>query len=167
MIFSNKTYDALKWVALVVLPAFATFYLALAQSWNLPFPTEIAATVAAIDVFLAALLGVSTSNFKIRAAILNFNLTAAFGAPNTGWVLPKTAYDILTWVAHIFLPALAALYYALAGVWALPFADQVVATIMAIDTFLGMILGFSTSQFHKQAAIECVEHPAGISKILS
>ncbi len=166
MILSNKTYDILKWMTLVVLPALAVFYLALASYWNLPFPTEIAATIAALDAFLAALLGVSTSNYKVRAAIVGFNIADSFGFPDRGWILPKTAYDILTWVAQLLLPALAALYYALAGVWGLPYADQVVATIVAIDTFLGMLLGFSTGQFHKQVAVECIEHPAGVSNII-
>ena len=167
MILSNKTYDALKWVTLVLLPALATFYLALAASLNLPYPNEIAATIAALDVFLAALIGVSTSNYKVHAASLGFNLGEVFGTPVTGWILPKLAYDILTWVAQIFLPAFATLYFALAGVWGLPYADQVVATVMAIDTFLGMLLSFSTGQFHKQAAIAYIEYPAGIDHIMA
>ncbi len=167
MILSNKLYDILKWVALVVLPALATFYLALANSWGLPYPTEVAATIAAVDVFLAALLGVSTSNYKIRVAELGFNLTHTFGTPDAGWYFPKVAYDVLTWVAQIFLPALAALYFALANVWGLPYSASIVATIMALDTFLGMLLGFSTAQFHKQVAIGYMEdYPAGITNIL-
>jgi hypothetical protein len=166
MILTNKTYDALKWVTLVLLPALSIFYLALATSWNLPYPTEIVATIAALDAFLAALLGVSTSNYKVRAASLHFSLAEAFGTPLNGWILPKVAYDILSWTAQIFLPALAALYFTLAGVWQLPYSDQVVATIMAVDTFLGMLLGFSTSQFHKQVAIDCIDTPAGVSNII-
>ena len=166
MILSNKTYDMLKWIALVALPAFATFYLALAGSWNLPHPIEIAATIAAIDTLLATLLGVSTSNYKVLAARVNFNISESFGSPEHGWFMSKEAYDILTWVAQIFLPAFAALYYALAGVWGLPYAQEVVATLVALDTFLGMILGFSTAQFHKQAAIDCVEHPAGMFPVI-
>lgn len=170
MIFSNKTYDVLKWVALVLLPALATFYLALAQSWTLPYPTEVAATIAAIDVFLATLLGVSTSNYKIRAAVLNFNLTKEYSAVEVAdtspWVLSKEWYDALTWVAQILLPAVAALYLALTGTWGLPYADQVVATIMAVDTLLGMLLGFSTSQFHKQVANDSIDTPAGMSRVV-
>ncbi len=159
MILSNKLYDILKWVALVVLPALATFYLALANSW--------AATIAAVDVFLAALLGVSTSNYKIRVAELGFNLSRTFGTPDAGWYFPKVAYDVLTWIAQIFLPALAALYFALANVWGLPYSDGIVATIIALDTFLGMLLGFSTAQFHKQVAINYMDnYPAGIANIL-
>ena len=167
MILSNKTYDALKWIALVLLPALSVFYLSLASSWNLPFPTEVAATIAALDVFLAALLGVSTSNYKIRIATLGFNLTDIFGLRNSGWILSKVNYDILSWVAQILLPAFAALYFALAGVWGLSNADRVVSSIMALDLFLGTLLGFSTSQFHKQVAIDSLDdYPAGVANIL-
>lgn len=166
MVLSNRTYDILKWIAMVLLPAMATFYLALASSWNLPFPTEVAATIAALDIFLAALLGLSTSNYKVRAAHLGFSISGAFGTPDRGWILSKNWYDILTWIAQIFIPAFATLYFALSGTWHLPFAEQIVATLMSIDAFLGMVLGFSTGQFHKQAAIDCVETPAGMSPVV-
>ena len=167
MILSNKVYDILKWITLVLLPATATFYLALASSWNLPNPTEVAATIAALDVFLAALLGVSTSNYKLRVAHLQFNLTDMFGTPTKGLFLSKTNYDVLTWVAQILLPAIAFLYSGLAGVWGLPYTEQIVATIVTLDTFLGMLLGLSTAQFHKQVALSFIEPPVGIAKIIS
>lgn len=162
MLFSNKTYDALKWITLVLLPALSMFYLALAKLWPLPYPTEIVATIAAIDVFLATLLGVSTSNYKVMAASLKFSISDSFGTPNYGWILSKKSYDVLTWIAQLLLPAVATLYYALAVVWHFPYPDQIVATIMAIDTFLGMLLGFSTSQFHKYVALDTIEKPAGM-----
>ena len=59
-------------------------------------------------------------------------------------------YKILKYIAMIFLPALGTLYFALAGIWGFPYAEQVVGTITAIDTFLGVILGISTAQYNKQ-----------------
>ena len=53
---NNKSYDVLKWVALVALPATSALYLTLAALWNLPHPTEVAGTIAAIDTFLGVLL---------------------------------------------------------------------------------------------------------------
>ena len=50
----------------------------------------------------------------------------------------------------IFLPALGTLYFALAGIWGFPYAEQVVGTITAVDTFLGVILGISTAQYNKK-----------------
>lgn len=59
-------------------------------------------------------------------------------------------YDILKWIATYLLPALGTLYFALAQVWNLPYGEQVVGSITAIDTFLGVVLGLSTSQYNKQ-----------------
>lgn len=64
MIFSNKVYDILKYVSLVVLPAIATLYLTLSNIWGLPYGTEIAATITAIDTLLGALLGISSQKYK-------------------------------------------------------------------------------------------------------
>lgn len=60
----DKIYDILKWVALVVLPAIATLYTALAGVWGLPYAQEIPATITAVDLFLGALLGVSTAQYN-------------------------------------------------------------------------------------------------------
>ncbi len=57
---NNKLYDVLKNIALVVLPALATLWLTIAKIWGLPYGEEIAATITAIDVFLGALLKVSS-----------------------------------------------------------------------------------------------------------
>ena len=59
-------------------------------------------------------------------------------------------YDTLKWIAQYLLPALGALYFALAGIWGLPYGEQIVGTIVAVDTFLGVILGISTAQYNKQ-----------------
>lgn len=59
-------------------------------------------------------------------------------------------YNILKAVALIWLPALGTLYFALAGIWGLPYGEQIVGTLTAIDTFLGAILGISTAQYNKK-----------------
>lgn len=66
---NNKTYDVLKWVALVVLPALTTLWLTLANIWGFPYAEAIGATMAAITAFLGALLGVSSVQYnkKINA----------------------------------------------------------------------------------------------------
>lgn len=58
-------------------------------------------------------------------------------------------YNILKWIAMYFLPAVGTLYFAVAGIWGFPYGEQIVGTITAIDTFLGVILGISTSQYNK------------------
>ena len=61
---NNKTYDVLKWVALVVLPALTTLWLTLANIWGFPYAEAIGATMAAITAFLGALLGVSSVQYN-------------------------------------------------------------------------------------------------------
>ena len=63
-------------------------------------------------------------------------------------------YDVLKWIAMILLPALGTLYFALAGIWGFPYAEQVVGTITALDTFLGVILGISTAQYNKSNNVQ-------------
>lgn len=63
MTFSDKTYDMLKWIAMYLLPALGTLYGALGKIWNLPYATEIVGTICALDVFLGALLGISSHNY--------------------------------------------------------------------------------------------------------
>lgn len=58
-------------------------------------------------------------------------------------------YDILKYIAQIVLPALGTLYFALSTIWGLPYGEQVVGTITAIDAFLGALLGISTAQYRK------------------
>ena len=64
--------------------------------------------------------------------------------------MSNKVYDILKWVAMILLPAVGTLYFALASIWGLPFAEQIVGTVTAFDTFLGVILGISTYQYKKR-----------------
>lgn len=63
--------------------------------------------------------------------------------------LSNKKYDILKWVAMYLLPALGTLYFALAGIWGLPFGEEIVGTITAVDTFLGVILGISSAKYKK------------------
>lgn len=63
MKLSDKTYDVLKWIALICIPAIATFYVALAPVWGFPFAEEIAKTANAICTLLGALLGISTAQY--------------------------------------------------------------------------------------------------------
>lgn len=56
-------------------------------------------------------------------------------------------YDILKWIAQYLLPGAGTLYFALAGIWGLPYGEQIVGTITAIDAFLGVLLGISTASY--------------------
>lgn len=58
-------------------------------------------------------------------------------------------YDVLKYIAQIVLPALGTLYFALASIWGFPYAEQIVGTITAVDTFLGVLLKISTDNYNK------------------
>ena len=64
MKFSNRTYDVLKFIAQIILPALGTLYFTLASIWGFPYGEQIVGTISAIDVFLGALLGISTINYR-------------------------------------------------------------------------------------------------------
>lgn len=59
-------------------------------------------------------------------------------------------YDVLKWICVICLPALGTLYFALSGIWNFPYAEQVVGTISAVTTCLGILLGISTAEYNRQ-----------------
>lgn len=61
--------------------------------------------------------------------------------------LSKGAYDATKKVAQIWLPAIGALYFALAQIWHLPAAEQVTGTVVAVDTCLGVLLGISSASY--------------------
>lgn len=61
---NNKTYDILKYIAQIVLPALGTLYFALAQIWGLPYGEAIVGTITAVDAFLGAVLKISTDKYN-------------------------------------------------------------------------------------------------------
>lgn len=65
--------------------------------------------------------------------------------------MSNRVYDILKWIAQYLLPSLGTLYFAIASIWGLPYGEQIVGTITAIDAFLGAILGISTVRYKKKA----------------
>lgn len=73
--------------------------------------------------------------------------------------LSNQVYDILKFIAQILLPAIGTLYFALARIWDLPMAEQVVGTITAIDAFLGALLGISSLQYNKAGKIQPPDEP--------
>ena len=64
MKLNNKTYDVLKWIAQILLPALGTLYFALTKFWPLPYGPEVVGTISAVDVFLGAILGISTAQYN-------------------------------------------------------------------------------------------------------
>lgn len=73
MKFSNKTYDILKYVALIALPAIQVFWLTIGKIWDINYTVEIGATIGAVALLLGTLLGVSTKNYLVDKRQDNFN----------------------------------------------------------------------------------------------
>lgn len=64
MNISNKTYDILKFICTILLPALGTLYFALAQIWGLPYGEEIVGTIAAITTFIGVCIGISSYRYN-------------------------------------------------------------------------------------------------------
>lgn len=64
MKISNKLYDILKWLVIIVLPALATLYAALAAVWAWPNPDQVVTTITAADTFLGAVLCISSATYN-------------------------------------------------------------------------------------------------------
>lgn len=63
--------------------------------------------------------------------------------------MSNKVYDALKWIAQYLIPGLGTLYFTLAGIWGLPFGEEIVGTLTAIDTFLGILLGISSANYKK------------------
>ncbi len=76
MIFkNNKTYDILVWISQILLPAIATLYVGLAELWNLPFGTEVGATIMLLDTFLGTCLNLSKNKYQNKQIDEEFEAT--------------------------------------------------------------------------------------------
>lgn len=64
MVFSNKTYDILKWVALVGTNAFSALIITLGKIWGWSYAVPIAGTISAIGTCIGACLQLSSANYK-------------------------------------------------------------------------------------------------------
>lgn len=65
------------------------------------------------------------------------------------FTLNDKMYNLLKWIAQILLPAIGTLYFALSGIWNLPYGEEIIGTITAIDAFLGALLGLSSASYNK------------------
>jgi hypothetical protein len=97
-----------------------------------------------VDIFVLSGIAISTSMLAYMVWSLNHHKGRAVAVLLTG----KT-YDFMKKVAQLYLPGVGTLYFAVAGIWGLPAAEEVVGTIMAVDAFLGLILGISSNNYDK------------------
>lgn len=71
--------------------------------------------------------------------------------------MSNKTYDVLKYIAQIVLPAVGTLYASLAGIWGFPYGEQIVGSILAVDTFLGVILGIASNKYKKNSESETIE----------
>lgn len=99
-IFSDKMYNVLKFIALIALPALAVLCLGLGQLWNLSNTSQIAGTITLIDVFLGALLQISTKQYNSREDLHDGTLSIngvdeETGMPNLSMTITKDPHDLV------------------------------------------------------------------------
>lgn len=83
MIFKDKVYNNLKWIALILLPAFGSLYFGLAEIWSLPYGAEVVGTTSLITVFIGALIGISTKNYNAQEKQYDGQMVVDTSDPNT------------------------------------------------------------------------------------
>lgn len=64
LMLTNKTYDVLKWVCLIVFPALEALLTIVGNIWAIEAMPKIVMTLNAVAAFLGALIGVSTANYN-------------------------------------------------------------------------------------------------------
>ena len=65
-------------------------------------------------------------------------------------MLSNKVYDVLKAITMVVIPAISTMYFALCGIWGLPYGEQVVGTLAAIGTFLGSLLTLSSSKWKRE-----------------
>jgi len=161
MYLDNKLYDFLKWVAQYVLPGGATLYFAIASIWSLPNVEAVVGTIMAIDVFLGALLGLSSMEYDKAQQmeggaplnLISHRANKDISQSSSILDLSGDAYDRIKWFSLILLPASGTLYLAVSNLWSLPYGTEVVGTIAAVTAFLGALLGVSSSRLKKSLPV--------------
>ena len=137
---SNRTYDILKWLVMILFPAFAVFYGTMAETLGLPMGPEVIATVGAITVFLGAYLQM---NMVMYARFTGDSSTPKYEYP---FAMSSDLYDLLKWLVKVGLPGLGVVYLSLANTWGFAYADIVPVVASAVALFLGTILQISAQK---------------------
>lgn len=150
MFLNNKLYNILKWVGQVVLPGTAVLYSAISVIWGFPYTEEIVGTILAVDVFVGAILGISNMQYQAKLQKAEKLVQPSFDmSENPTSFMSKEIYELLKWSVLILLPAGGTLYFALSKLWGFPYGQEVVGTIMALTTFMGVMLGVSTAKMNR------------------
>lgn len=63
-------------------------------------------------------------------------------------MLTGKVYDRAKQMVQVWIPAFSTLYFTLGSIWGLPAVEQVIGTLAALATFLGVILGVSSKSYY-------------------
>ena len=64
MKLTDSTYNIMKWIALIALPALITFYGVVGATCNIPYTDTVLTIATAFDTMLGTLLGISTNTYN-------------------------------------------------------------------------------------------------------
>lgn len=92
IITNSKWYDRLKFMAMVGLPALATFYLGLGQLWGLPETEKVAGTIVLINALLGSLLQISNKQYENDPSNYDGFISVVGHDPDTG--IPNLALNV-------------------------------------------------------------------------
>lgn len=79
--------------------------------------------------------------------------------------MSSKVYDVLKYIAQIALPALGVLYFALSQIWGLPYGEEIVGTVTAVDTCLGVLLKISTTNYNKKITLDELSNNRGVEDV--
>lgn len=130
---SDRVYDILKWIALMLLPSATALYVALGSIWGYVVNPDILALATFVGTVLGLVIGISATNYYEKVP----NLEKTFGV--------KIYRDML-WITLYLLPASATVYYLFSVLVKVPYPNEIVQTIISLNVFLGLVLGIGSQQ---------------------
>lgn len=134
-LLSDKAYDIIKWIALLVLPTLAGAIVAIGEVWSVPIEQNLIAGLTGISAAIGAMLTISSSIYYVNGRT---NVPVP--------TMPVKVYKVLQDVTLYWLPAFATAYYILSLVFHLDYVMQLVETAVIIQVFLGLIMGTYSNQ---------------------
>lgn len=134
-LLNDKTYDIIKWIALLVLPTLAGAIVAIGEVWSVPIEQDLIAGLTGLSAAIGVLLTVSSTIYYI-------NGKADVPVPT----MPVKVYKVLQEITLYWLPAVATAYYVLSLFFHMHKVMPVIETAVIIQVFLGLIMGTYSTQ---------------------
>lgn len=134
MKLSNKVYDILKWISLMVIPLLAAGLVAVSEIWGLSLAPEVLGLLSAVGSVIGAVINISAAAYN----------RSVHGALKPSPVIQLNM--ILQAVTTYWLPAMAAAYYILSLFITVPYPGEIVRTIITVHVFLGLLIGVYSVQ---------------------